>query len=263
MKIENDLTKYSLYSSVKSIVESTYKIDLANNLNPNNFLLDVNYERSYNIMYNKNGYITERCFYVKLKKLEKRYAFKYTNNFESVVRYEYDSNDCFVSTDYFDYDCKNVNYSSLCSFDHHGNVISQPYNFKGELKVMIFEYTFDERNNWIKCTRSVNGVVKVVSYRHFVYYDEEFHLSDVNSISQMNKYTIDEFKQKFGRFFKYHLVNDVINYEVIHIGSENVFIEEPLKYEMILGVQPNFDQCYIAVESRMYIPKYILKKKNK
>ena len=224
----------------------------------------MNYERSYNIKYNKEGYITERCFYVKLGELEKRYEFEYTNNFESVVRHEYDSNDCFVSTDYFDYDCKNVNYSGSCSFDRHGNVISQPYNFKGELKVMIFEYTLDERNNWIKCTRSVNGVVKVVSFRHFVYYDEEFHLSDLNSISQMNKYTIDEFKQKFGQFFHYHhhFVNDEINYEFIHIGSEMVSIEEQLKYEMILGVRPNFDQCYIAVESRMYIPLYILKKKN-
>ncbi len=31
---------------------------------------------------------------------------------------------------------------------------------------------------------------------------------------------------------------------------------------MKLGVQPNFNQCYIAVESKMYIPKYILKKIN-
>jgi len=128
------------------------------------------------------------------------------------------------------------------------------------MKIMIFEYTFDERNNWIKCTRSVNGVVKVVSYRHFVYYDEEFQLVDVNPISQKNKYTIDEFKQKFGQFYKYHLVNGEINYEVIHIGSENVYIEDPLKSEMRLGIQPNFNQCYIAVDDRMYIPIYELKK---
>jgi len=260
MNILNDLSKYSLCGSVKSILESIFYFEEAKNLTPYNFLSEVNYEKSYKIIYNKEGYITERSYYGKLQKFEKRVTFEYTQNFKSVNMVEYDGNNCYVSTDYFEYDWENFNYNSNCRFDKHGNVIEEPFRSKGELKTHIYDYTFDERNNWIKCIRSVNGISKVISFRKYEYYDKYLQTKDVKSVSQKKKYTIDEFRQKFGQGIRFLKINGLTNFNNLHIGSEIIFIDEPLKFEMEAGVQPDFNQCYIDVENKMYIPVYTLKK---
>jgi len=54
----------------------------------------------------------------------------------------------------------------------------------------------------------------------------------------------------------------VVNFNNIWVGSEFVFIDEPLKSEMEAGIQPDFNQCYIEVDDRMFIPAYTLKKVN-
>ena len=63
-------------------------------------------------------------------------------------------------------------------------------------------------------------------------------------------YSFEEFKQKFGQEIQPLKINGVINFSNIWVGSEFVFIDEPLKSEMEAGNQIDFNQCYIEVDDK-------------
>ena len=158
-KEKNDLSKENLKGNVKSVKKNSFvAVDKFGEISKGGRLKEQDF-MNHQIFDNK-GNQTERNGYYSDGSLSNKWTYKHDDKGNQIERIGYDSDGSFFNKwTYKDDDNGNLIESNII-YDSDGS-LSFKYNY---------EYTYDEKNNWIKCIEFINDIPLEIVEREIEYF---------------------------------------------------------------------------------------------
>ena len=184
-KEKNDLSKENLKGNVKSVKKNSFvAVDKFGEISKGGRLKEQDF-MNHQIFDNK-GNQTERNGYYSDGSLSNKWTYKHDDKGNQIEGNCYDSNGSLSLKYTYKHDDKGnqierIGYDSDGSFfnkwtykdDDNGNLIESNiiYDSDGSLSFKYnYEYTYDEKNNWIKCIEFINDIPLEIVEREIEYF---------------------------------------------------------------------------------------------
>jgi hypothetical protein len=158
-KEKNDLSKENLKGNVKSVKKNSFvAVDKFGEISKGGRLKEQDF-MNHQIFDNK-GNQTERNGYYSDGSLSNKWTYKHDDKGNQIERIGYDSDGSLSFKWTYKHDDKGNQIESNIIYDSDGS-LSFKYNY---------EYTYDEKNNWIKCIEFINDIPLEIVEREIEYF---------------------------------------------------------------------------------------------